>query len=426
MLDMKYDAVIIGGGAAGMAAALAIAGKGFRILVVDREEHLGGILLQCIHTGFGVSRFNQDLSGPEYAEKEIAVIKANPDIGVLTGTTVFDIRNEADNSKILYASSREEGIIRLHCSAVVLAMGCREKNRGNLGIPGERPAGVMTAGLVQRLLNVEGCIPGRRAVIVGSGDIGLIMARRLSWTGTEVPAVIEILPYPSGLARNIAQCLDDFNIPLLLEHTITGIIGRERVEAVEVAPFVDGRADNTSSFRIECDTVLLSVGLVPDNELAVKAGVSISSATGGAKVDSGMMTNIAGIFACGNVLHVHDLVDNVSEEAFRCGESVTEYLRNGAVKPAVPEGGLTVGENLKYVSPGCYRAGCGNKIYLRSLVPFETAFLKISRQGKVISSRKFRHVRPSEMICAEIDKSSAGFSIADGGMPDLEISLSGV
>lgn len=426
MLELKYDAVVIGGGAAGMAAASSIAEKGFRILIVDREEYLGGILLQCIHTGFGIKRFDKELSGPEYAEKDIDMVSANELIDVLTGTTIFDISNNPDKSKTLYASSREKGILKLKCSVVVLAMGCREKNRGNLGIPGERPAGVMTAGLAQRLLNIEGCLPGRRAVIIGSGDIGLIMARRLSWTGSEVLAVVEILPYPSGLARNIAQCLDDFNIPLMLGHTVTNIIGHDRVEAVEIAPFADGVADSSKVFRLECDTVLLSVGLIPENELSAKSGVILSKATGGPYVDSDMMTNIPGIFACGNVLHVHDLVDNVSEESLRCGASAAEYLRNGASKPTVTEGRVVPGANLKYVSPCAYKLDSENKIYMRALAPFDNAQLNISSAGKIISSRKMKHVKPAEMIYINIDKNMMDSLYSGGTLPDLEVSLTGV
>lgn len=423
---MKYDAVVIGGGAAGMAAASAIAGKGFRVLIIDREEYLGGILLQCIHTGFGIKRFDAELSGPEYAGRDLDLISSSDKIDKLTGTTVFDIRNNPDNSKTLYASSHEKGIVSINCFAVVLAMGCREKNRGNLGIPGARPSGVMTAGLAQRLLNIEGCVPGRRAVIIGSGDIGLIMARRLSWTGSEVLAVVEIMPYPSGLARNIAQCLEDFNIPLMLGHTVTNIMGHDRVEAVEIAPFTDGAADTSKTFRIDCDTVLLSVGLIPDNELSRKAGVVLSTATGGPYVDSDMMTNVPGIFACGNVLHVHDLVDNVSEESSRCGFCVAEYLSNGTRKPSIHEGRVLAGANLKYVSPCAYKLNAENKIYMRPLAPFESAALNISSGGKIISSRRMKHVKPSEMIYINIDKSVLGDFVNLENLPDVEISLTGV
>jgi NADPH-dependent 2,4-dienoyl-CoA reductase/sulfur reductase-like enzyme len=289
-----------------MAAALAMRQAGLSVAIVERDPFLGGILLQCIHSGFGLHEFGQDLTGPEYAERFIGPVLA-AGIDILLDATVMEITEEPAG-KVLTAFSRTLGIVRFSSRAIVLAMGCRERNRGNIAIAGTRPAGVFTAGLAQRLVNVEGCIPGRRAVIIGSGDIGLIMARRLTLIGCTVLAVVEIQPYPSGSVRNIVQCLNDFSIPLYLGHVVVRIKGRDRVEEVEVAPLEDGHPVSAKRFRIACDTVLLSVGLIPENELSRAAGVSIDDGTGGPWVDADLMTRVKGIFACGNVLHVHDLV----------------------------------------------------------------------------------------------------------------------
>ena len=274
MFETECDVAVIGGGAAGLAAATEVAGRGGKALILEREAQLGGILQQCIHTGFGLKRFREELSGPEYAGREIAGMRERR-VEALLECTVTDLR-ENGRGKILLASSRSRGVVKVHAGAVILAMGCRERNRGNLGIAGTRPAGVMTAGLAQRLANLEGCLPGRRAVIIGSGDIGLIMARRLTWIGAKVLAVVEILPYPSGLARNVAQCLDDYGIPLLLGHAVTRIEGRDRVNGVEVSPLVEGTPDRSGAVILPCDTVLLSVGLIPENELSKKIGVTLS------------------------------------------------------------------------------------------------------------------------------------------------------
>ena len=387
-----YDALVIGGGAAGLAAAEKIAVAGFSVAIIERENCLGGILNQCIHAGFGLHRFGKELTGPEYAEMDIELVQGKK-IDSFVNTTVFDIRNNG-HVKNVFTSSLE-GVTEFETRAVVLAMGCRERNRGNLGIPGTRPSGIMTAGLAQRLLNIEGYLPGKKAVIIGSGDIGLIMARRLSWSGAKVMGVVEILPYPSGLARNIAQCLDDFGIPLYLGHTVSAIKGTERVESVDVSPFRDGAPVEEGTFNIPCDTVLISAGLVPENELSVKAGVKLSNATGGACVDSSMMTNVPGIFACGNVLHVHDLVDFVSEESMSCGESVVRYLSSGA--SSAVEGNIAAGSNIKYVTPSKYRSDICQKFYMRSLMPFENALLSVKCGDRILLERKLKYVRPPEM-----------------------------
>ncbi|OGV37541.1 MAG: pyridine nucleotide-disulfide oxidoreductase [Lentisphaerae bacterium GWF2_45_14] len=392
MIKKTYDAIIIGGGAAGLSAAWNVAKAGFSTAIIERENCLGGILNQCIHTGFGLHRFGKELSGPEYAEMDIDLVAANK-VDSFINTTVFEIRSNGI-LKSVFASSAE-GVTEFETRAVILSMGCRERNRGNLGIPGTRPSGIMTAGLAQRLLNIEGYLPGRKAVIIGSGDIGLIMARRLTWSGAIVMGVIEILPYPSGLARNIAQCLDDFEIPLYLGHTVSAINGKERVESVDVSPFKDGVPSLSGTFKIDCDTVLISAGLIPENELSVKAGVKLSNATGGPYVDSSMMTNVPGIFACGNVLHVHDLVDYVSEESENCGSAVVSYLSSDEC--SCTQGNISAGSNIKYIVPSKYRTGIPQKFYMRSLMPFENAMLTVKCADKILFERKLKYVRPPEM-----------------------------
>ena len=419
MFETQCDIAVVGGGAAGLAAASEIARRGLKPLILEREPHLGGILQQCIHTGFGLRRFKAELSGPEYAGRDIVEardlhIESSPE------TTVLDVKEE-NGAKTLYASSRSKGAMKVRAGGIVLAMGCRERNRGNLGIAGTRPAGVMTAGLAQRLANLEGCLPGRRAVIIGSGDIGLIMARRLTWIGAKVLAVVEILPYPSGLARNIAQCLDDYGIPLMLSHSVTRIYGRNRVEGVEIAPRVDGIPDAEKTFKLDCDCVLLSVGLIPENELSKRLGVKLSLSTGGPLVDSSLMTNVPGVFACGNVLHVHDLVDNVSEEAIACGAAAVEHLQKGGA-PA-KEGQALVGSNLKYVMPPKYKAAISQRFSMRALAPFDDAEITVSSNGAELYRKRLRFVRPSEMLSLEIPKEKLPAPSANGDLPPMEFSL---
>jgi NADPH-dependent 2,4-dienoyl-CoA reductase/sulfur reductase-like enzyme len=393
----RYDAVVIGGGSAGMAAALAICDAGLTAAIVEREPFLGGILMQCIHSGFGIQEFGEDLTGPEYAERFIGRV-ADAGIDSYLDTTVMAIRSEAGRREIL-ACSKRYGVMRLSAGAVVLAMGCRERNRGNVAIAGTRPAGVFTAGLAQRLVNIEGCIPGRRAVIIGSGDIGLIMARRLTLVGCKVLAVVEIQPYPSGLVRNIVQCLNDYSIPLHLSHVVSRISGRDRVESVDVAPLVDGRPDIERSFRLDCDTVLLSVGLIPENELSRAAGVPISAETGGPSVDANLMTGADGIFACGNVLHVHDLVDFATEESRRCGERVAGFLRGEVeARAAGLELKVRAGANVRYVVPHACQANRENVLYLRPMVVKNDALMEVAVDGAVFCKRRLPHVQPSEMI----------------------------
>lgn len=399
MHEQRYDVAVIGGGAAGMAAAVEVNRQGLSCVILERENYLGGILMQCIHNGFGLQEFRQELTGPEFAEEFIEQVRES-DIQVFLDTTVDSIE-ETESGKELYCYSRRNGITRFEVQVVILAMGCRERNRGNIRTPGTRPAGVFTAGLAQRLVNVEGYIPGRDVVIVGSGDIGLIMARRMTWVGAKVHAVVEIQPYPSGLTRNIVQCLNDFSIPLYLSHVVSRIEGKDRVEKVVITPLRDGIPDEDNSFDVPCDTLLLSVGLVPENELSQDAGVELNPQTSGAIVDSTMMTTVPGIFSCGNVLHVHDLADYVAEEARRTGAYAAAWLRNKRPARQVP---IRAGANVRYVSPGKVNPESPDKLYLRTLVVKNNARLVIKVDNNVVKEKKLSHVQPSEMVSIKLSK----------------------
>jgi pyruvate/2-oxoglutarate dehydrogenase complex dihydrolipoamide dehydrogenase (E3) component len=307
---------------------------------------------------------------------------------------------EAEGKKVLYCYSSQWGILKIVAQVLVLAMGCRERNRGNIRIPGDRPAGVYTAGLAQRLVNIEGYIPGKDIVIIGSGDIGLIMARRMSWVGCKVHAVVEILPYPSGITRNIVQCLHDFDIPLYLSHLTTRIIGKDRVEAVEITPLENGALIPEKAFTIPCDTVLLSVGLVPENELSKMAGVELHPMTNGPVVNSKLMTSVPGIFACGNVLHVHDLVDYVVEESRRAGQNAAEWLKG---KKAEQEVRVKAGPNIRYTAPMKVDVTGSNKLYMRPLIVKNSAVLEVRINNQVVKTVKKNHVQPSEMIMLDLN-----------------------
>lgn len=321
----EYDLVIIGGGPAGLAAAVAARNAGVQdILILERDNELGGILNQCIHNGFGLHTFQEELTGPEYAGRFIEQVKAL-DIPYKLNTMVLDLAGD----KTVTAINRVDGLFQLKPKAVILAMGCRERPRGALNLPGSRPAGIFTAGTAQRLVNMEGFLPGRKVVILGSGDIGLIMARRMTLEGAQVQVVAELMPYSGGLKRNIVQCLDDFGIPLKLSHTVVDIQGRERVEGVTLARVENGKPVPGTEEHYECDTLLLSCGLIPENELSRGAGVEIHPVTNGPAVNECLETSIPGVFAAGNVLHVHDLVDYVSEEASVAGRHAAEYVLNG-------------------------------------------------------------------------------------------------
>ncbi len=324
----KVNLVIVGGGPAGLAAAKAAFDCGERdILILERESELGGILNQCIHNGFGLHTFNEELTGPEYAQRYIdQVVERN--IAYRTNATVIDVSND----KVVTYASATEGLVQIQAKAIILACGCRERPRGAINIAGMRGAGVFSAGTAQKLVNINGYLPGKECVILGSGDIGLIMARRMTFEGAKVKAVVELMPYSSGLNRNIVQCLNDFDIPLYFSHTVVDIKGADRVTGVVVAPVDEKLVPIMEKAQlIECDTLLLSVGLLPENELAKNSGVALSNVTGGAVVDENMMTNIDGVFECGNVLHVHDLVDFVSAESENAGKCAVAYINGGKV-----------------------------------------------------------------------------------------------
>ena len=349
-----YDIVIIGGGPAGLAAAISAKKSGTdSVLILERDRELGGILNQCIHNGFGLHTFKEELTGPEYAGRFIDQVK-ELDIEYKLNTMVMDISPQ----KVVTAMNKEEGLFELQAKAVVLAMGCRERSRGALNIPGYRPSGIFSAGTAQRLVNIEGYMPGKEVVILGSGDIGLIMARRMTLEGAKVKVVAELMPYSGGLKRNIVQCLDDYGIPLKLSHTVVDIKGKERLESVTLAQ-VDGHGKPISGTEEEysCDTLLLSVGLIPENEISRGMGVDINPVTSGPKVNESLETSIEGVFACGNVLHVHDLVDFVSEEAQTAGKNAAEYVKTGKErKTETKEIRINPIEGVRYTVPGTINA----------------------------------------------------------------------
>lgn len=390
------DLVIIGGGPAGLAAAIEARRRGVEnLLILERDSELGGILNQCIHNGFGLHTFKEELTGPEYAARFIQ--QAN-DLGIpcKLDTMVLDLAAD----KTVTAMNRTDGLFQLHPKAVVLAMGCRERPRGALNIPGYRPAGIFTAGTAQRLVNMEGYLPGRKVVILGSGDIGLIMARRMTLEGAEVQVVAELMPYSGGLKRNIVQCLDDYGIPLKLSHTVVDIQGKERVEGVTLARVENGRPVPGTEEHYDCDTLLLSCGLLPENELSRAAGVRLSPVTGGPSVNESLETSIPGVFAAGNVLHVHDLVDYVSEEAGAAGAHAATYIQRGETGQNAPALPVLCQNGVRYTVPSTVRPACvEDKLTLRFRVDnvYQNKKIAVYLGGACIFTRRRPVLAPGEM-----------------------------
>ena len=395
---LTKELIILGGGPAGMSAAIAAYESGIRdILILERDSELGGILRQCIHNGFGLHRFGEELTGPEYAWRYEEKVR---ELGIpfKLDTMVLDITDD----KIITASNSKDGIFTIKAKAIILAMGCRERPRGALNIAGHRPAGIYSAGMAQKLVNMKGYLPGKNVVILGSGDIGLIMARRMTLEGAKVHAVCELMPYSGGLIRNIEQCLNDFGIPLKLSHTVVDIHGRERLEGVTIAKVDEKRRpiEETKEY-IPCDTLLLSVGLIPENELTKSAGISIDRITSGAVVDQDRQTDIEGIFSCGNVLHVHDLVDYVSEEAEIAGRGAAEYIKGNSLSGDV---NITVKADgkIRYTVPQVITAKKDVGVYFRVADVFRNKKVTVKAGNEIIYSKKHQKLAPGEMECVKL------------------------
>ena len=414
-MKSTYDIVIIGGGPAGLAAAISAYDNGAKdILILEREDKLGGILNQCIHNGFGLTRFKESLSGPEYAARFVQGVRERK-IEVLTETTVLSLTKD----KKITAINTTSGIFTLQAKAVVLAMGCRERSRGALNVAGTRPAGVYSAGTAQKYVNIKGLMPGKKVVILGSGDIGLIMARRMTLEGAKVLAVCEIMPYSSGLKRNIAQCLDDFDIPLYLNHTITKIEGKKRVTGVVISKVDENKQPIAGTeMHFDCDTVLFSVGLIPENELTKDAGVELSPRTRGAVVSQTRETSEEGIFACGNVLQVHDLVDFVSEESEMAGRYAAKYVLEGKTEHNYVE--ISNGKNVSYVCPQKLDKSLDEhvKVFFRVTNTFKNCTITAKCGDKILAQKKKQIAVPGEMETLMLIKNK--FGEIDG---NIEVSL---
>lgn len=415
---IRYDLIVIGGGPAGLAAAVSAKKQGIeKVLILERDRELGGILNQCIHNGFGLHTFQEELTGPEYAQRFIDQAKEY-EVPYKLNTMVLDITQE-NREKVVTAMNRDEGLLFLRTKAVILAMGCRERPRGALNIPGYRPSGIYTAGTAQRLVNMEGYMPGREVVILGSGDIGLIMARRMTLEGAKVKVVAELMPYSGGLQRNIVQCLEDFQIPLKLSHTVVDIQGKERVAGVTLAQVDENRKPipGTEEFY-SCDTLLLSCGLIPENELSGNMGVALSRITSGPVVNESLETNIPGVFACGNVLHVHDLVDYVSEEAAKAGSHAVEYIRRweeqDEQKKDAPGISVETQGGIRYSVPQLIRPEhMEEKLTVRFRVGavYRDVYISVYVGEKRIIHKKKRKLAPGEMeqvILKKSDLTAAG------------------
>lgn len=400
----EYDIVIIGGGPAGLAAAIAARDNGSEsILILERDKELGGILNQCIHNGFGLHTFKEELTGPEYAARFTEQVEKHK-IEFVLNTMVMEISPD----KVVTAMNREEGLFDTQAKAIILAMGCRERSRGALNIPGYRPAGIFSAGTAQRLVNMEGYMPGREVVILGSGDIGLIMARRLTLEGARVKVVAEIMPYSGGLKRNIVQCLDDYGIPLKLKHTVVEIRGKERLEGITLAAVDDrGKPIAGTEEEYSCDTLLLSVGLIPENELSGAMGVVLNPVTSGPIVNESLETNVEGVFACGNVLHVHDLVDFVSEEAAAAGKNAAIYVKNGTQKTGGREISLEGTDGVRYTVPSTInpeRMEATQIVRFRVGNVYKNCYIGVYFNNERVLHRKRMVMAPGEMEEIRLEK----------------------
>lgn len=401
----NVDLAVIGGGPAGLAAALAARRNGVdNILIIERDKELGGILQQCIHNGFGLHYFGEELTGPEYAERFIEMVREE-NIPYKTNTMVLDI--QADRT--ITAVNSREGLLKIRAQAVILAMGCRERTRGAINIPGDRPAGIFTAGCAQRFVNMEGYLPGKKAVILGSGDIGLIMARRLTLEGVEVKMVCELMPYSGGLTRNIVQCLEDFNIPLKLSHTVVNIHGKDRLEGVTIAAVDENlQPIEGSEEYVECDTLLLSVGLIPENELSRGVGIALDPVTSGPVVDETMATSVEGIYACGNVVHVHDLVDYVTRESETAGYHAAEFIKNNNGASGSEVHRTIPGKGVRYIVPQRISNNSmlkGFKIFFRSDKVYVNARIAVRCGRQVLHSVKRQKISPGEMEILDLKPS---------------------